>query len=220
MNNPQGGNEPSIDAIAGDIVDRDPSNGTGRPGKKTVATKLRRRPAVWLVALVVIAAVGAVLALTLHSGSPSAGGGKPPHLAGYVCHGAEATVFDNINSDAVSNGASQPGFSTGGKAYCLMYVQTYHWNKGKGRPPGSVGLVRSTGAPLPAYIASLQAQASSSQGVPNVNWSASVPIAKPVIIDGTYSCADSDPSTWSSDSASHGAGFCIVKASLAVPPSK
>jgi len=34
---------------------------------------------------------------------------------------------------------------------------------------------------------------------------------KPVILDGSYTCYDSDPSTWSADKSSGGAGFCIVK---------
>jgi hypothetical protein len=220
MNNPQNADAPSINGIAGDIVDADPSNGARRPGKNTAAAKLAKARFKWIAALVLVLAVGAVLAVTLHSATPAAGG-KTHGFSGYVCHGTQATLFDNINAEAVSNGASRPTFSTHGMAYCLMYIQTYHWNKGAGSPPGSVGLVRLGGpAALPESIASLSAKASSSQGVPNVNWFASVPITKPVILDGTYSCADSDPSTWSSDKASGGAGFCIVYANLAVPPGR
>ena len=221
MSDPQNSTSPSIDAIARDIVDADPSNGTERPGKSAPARSLLKRRSTWALVLVLGIAIGAVLALTLHGGSPAAVSGKTHSFAGYLCHGTEAPLFDNINAEAVSNGGSPPTFSTHGMAYCLMYIQTYHWNKGTGSAPGSIGLVRVSGpAALPKYVASLPAKASSSQHVPNVNWGASISISKPVIIDGTYSCADSDPSTWSQDAASGGSGFCIVYGSLAVPPNK
>jgi hypothetical protein len=219
MSDPHNDTSRSIDEIAGKIIDTDPSNASGRPGKNGRAVALVRRRATWAVVLVLLVAIGAVVTITLRGNTPAA---APTHgLAGYVCHGAQVPIFDNVNAQAVSNGGSAPTFSTHGTPYCLLYIQTYHWNKGKGSPPGSVGLVRLSGpAALPKYIEDLPAQASSSQSVPNVNWSASVPITKAVIVDGTYSCADSDPSTWSSDTASGGAGFCIVDGSLAIPPSK
>jgi hypothetical protein len=209
----------SIDEIAKNIVVNDPSNGKGRPGKGRPRDSILKRPVIWVLALVII---GIVLAVTLRS-SPSGGGhktgkGKTESFTGYVCHGTQITLFSNINSDAVSNGASKPSFSTHGKPYCLMYIQTYHWNKGTGSPPGTVGLVRVSGpAALAKSIASLPAKASDQNGVSNVNWYATVSITKPVILDGTYSCTDSDPATWSSDTASGGAGFCLVYANLAIP---
>ena len=215
MSNPHNGNNPSIDGIARDIVEADPSNASGRPGKNGQASSLLGRRATKVVIFLFVVAIGAVVAILVKGGSPSS---KTHGSANYTCHGTQVRVFDNINAQAVSNGGTPPSFNTEGKAYCLMYIQTYHWNKGKGSRPGTVGLVRVSGpAALPKYIASLPAQASSSQSVPNVNWGTSVPITKRVILDGTYSCADSDPSTWSSDAASGGAGFCIVYGSLAVP---
>jgi hypothetical protein len=220
MSSPHDRTSASIDAIAKNIVDADPSNGTGRPGKNVPATALLKRRGTWMVIVVLVAAIGAVLALTVHGSSPAAGG-KTHGFSGYVCHGTEAPVFDNINAEAVSNGGKPPTFSTHGLAYCLMYIQTYHWNKGTGSAPGRVGLVRVSGpAALPKYISSLAAKASSSQHIPNVNWGASVSITNKVIIDGSYSCVDSNPSTWSQDTASGGSGFCIVYGSLAVAGNK
>lgn len=205
----------SIDAIARDIVDRDPSNGAVRPGKIGSTRSVLRRPKTW-VGLLVLAAIGIGLAVALggHSSPGTARG-----FSSYVCHGTQQTLFDNVNADSVASGGLRPTFSTRGKPYCLMYVQTYHWNKGKGSPPGTVGLVRLSGpVPLPKRIASLAAKASAGQGgVANVNWYASVSITKPVILDGTYSCADSDPATWSANKASGGDGFCIVYGNLAIP---
>ncbi|MGO9582835.1 MAG: hypothetical protein ACLP36_08515 [Acidimicrobiales bacterium] len=223
MSNTQDKGAQPIDEIARHIVDKDPSNGTERPGKSRSTTRVLRKPVTWVAALVVVAAiVGIVLALTLKSGPSVANPGENPIFASYICHGNQITLFSNINADAVSNGGSRPRFSTHGKAYCLMYIQTYHWNKGKGSPPGTVGLVRLKGpGTLPSSIGSLPAKTSpGSNGAANINWFASVSISKPVILDGTYSCADSDPSTWSSNKESGGDGFCLVYAALAIPPAK
>jgi hypothetical protein len=221
MKDPQDRDAKSIDEIAQDIIDADASSSRGRPGKKTAKRRLSKRPGVWVAGLVVIAAiVGVFLALTLKNSS-SPGVSTTRGFSGYVCQGHQFTLFDNINADSVSNGGLLPTFSTAGKAYCLMYIQTYHWNNGAGSSPGRIGLVRVSGpAALPKYISSLKAQASAgSKGVPNVNWFVSVAITKPVILDGTYRCTDSDHSTWSSDKASGNAGFCLVYADLAVPGS-
>jgi PKD repeat protein len=43
-----------------------------------------------------------------------------------------------------------------------------------------------------------------------VNWQVTFSTAKPVVLDGTYSCKDSSPATWSQNQASGGKGFCIV----------
>lgn len=204
-----------IEEIASDIVRRDLGRSSGRPGKNAPVRGFTRARAIVLGVLAALV-IGVVLALTLRGSGPPSGNNKVS-VAGYVCHGNEAALFDNINADAVSNGGSQPTFSTDGKAYCLMYVQTYHWNKGAGSAPGTLGLVRVSGAALPKYVSDLPAKTSpGSNGASNVNWYANVSLTKPVILDGTYSCVDSDPATWSSDSASGGAGFCLVDASLAI----
>jgi len=222
MSNTQDRSPQSIDRIATDIVNNDPSNGKGRPGKNSSTGRFLKHPVIWVIALVI---VGIVLAVTLKSGSSPASGTKPPggktsNFSDYVCHGTQITLFSSVNAEAVSNGATEPTFSTHGKAYCLMYIQTYHWNDGHGSPPGTVGLVRVSGpAALAKNISSLRAKASAgSNGAANINWYASVSISKPVVLDGEYACTDSDPSTWSSNKASAGAGFCLVYADLAIPP--
>lgn len=220
MNNAEDRNGQSIDELARSIVNNDPSNAAGRPGKKGSTGRFFRKPLIWVAGAVLVAAiVGIVLSLG-HGSSP--GGATEHGFVGYVCHGTQLTLFDNVNADAVSNGGSRPTFSTHGNAYCLMYVQTYHWNNGAGSTPGTIGLVRLSGpGAIPSYVASLPAKTSAGEnGAANVNWFASVPITKPVILDGEYSCADSDPSTWSTNKESGGAGFCLVYADLAIPPHK
>lgn len=217
MSDTADGKSQPIEEIAGGIIRRDLARSPGRPGKNAPVRGLTRARAIMLGVLAAVV-VGVVLVLTLRGGGGPSNKGNSGSVAGYVCHGHEATLFDNINAQAVSNGASRPTFSTQGKAYCLMYVQTYHWNKGAGSAPGTIGLVRVNGpGALPSYIGALPAKTTpGSNGVANVNWYANISLAKPVILDGTYSCVDSDPATWSSNSASGGAGFCLVEASLAV----
>jgi hypothetical protein len=124
------------------------------------------------------------------------------------------TVFDNSNGGTVENGGTAPTFNTGGKAYCVVLLQTYHWNGGKGASHGTLGLKRVGGAG-PGGIGSLgpyKASASPGQNnAPNVNWYVYVqpPGAAPQVIDGTYTCEDSGAATWSTASKG-GPGFCMV----------
>lgn len=136
----------------------------------------------------------------------------------WTCSGNQVTVFDNTNGGGVSNGGTQPTFSTHGKPYCLTHVQTYHWNNGSGPTPGKVGLTQKSGpSGLPTVI-SLPAKGSAGQNnAKNVNWYADVPQSPPTVIDGTYACTDSSPSTWSSNPQTGGAGFCQV---LGVPATR
>ena len=130
---------------------------------------------------------------------------SPAHRAA-TCSGAQVKLFDNRNGAGVSNGGKPPSFSTNGKEYCLAQLITYHWNNAKGKAPGTIGLTGSTTAgPFKATGTSGQG------GAPNVNWTVNVSTTtKPVVINGTYTCNDSDPKTWSQNPTSGGKGFCIV----------
>ena len=155
-------------------------------------------------------------ALVLAAWTASAGWSAPAAKGKYQCSGKQKTVFDNTNGLEVDDGATPPTFSTHGKAYCVTYIQTYHWNSGNGAAPGTLGLRRvSVAAALPRELGPFQAKGSSGQGgAANVNWYADVPTTTPEIIDGIYECQDSGESTWSSNKASAaplgGNGFCIV----------
>lgn len=126
----------------------------------------------------------------------------------YKCTGGQVTIFDDSNGFAVANGGKPPSFSTKGVAYCLTALDDYHWDNAKGAVPGTISLVSSTGHKVGPF----KATASSGQGgAPNVNWWVHVPISTtPTVIDGTYSCVDSSPGTWSSNQESKGKGFCTV----------
>lgn len=129
----------------------------------------------------------------------------------YSCSGQIVKIFDNTNANAVVNGGTPPSFTTNG-AYCLTSIGTYHWNSGHGQSPGQLSLSRTSGpAGFPSSVGPFDAQGSAGQGgAPNVNWQANVPTTPtPTVIDGTYTCQDSTPSTWSANTVG-GPGFCIV----------
>ena len=129
------------------------------------------------------------------------------------CQGSATKLFDNSNGGGVLGGGKPPSFSTNGVAYCVMQLITYHWNNGKGAKPGTIGLSSLAGVKsLQGNLAKWAATGSSGQGAAaNVNWTANVStVAKPVVINGVYSCVDSDPATWSQDAQTHGTGFCQV----------
>jgi len=139
-------------------------------------------------------------------------GGPTAHVK-YTCSGGATTVvFDNWNTGGVTGGGTPPTFSTGGQPYCLLEIATYHYNNGAGAPPGTLELTSSSGA-----IGPFTAVGQSATGGPgNIAWIATPPSSSmPVIIDGTYTCRDSDPATWSQDSGSGGNGFCRVYAERA-----
>ena len=167
--------------------------------------------------LVAVAAAGAFAAVARSGGAGSGAGWTctVDHVTNRV------TVFDNSSGGTVENGATAPTFSTNGKAYCVVLVQTYHWNGGNGALPGTLGLKRIGGAG-PDGVGSLgpyKASASSGQNnAPNVNWYvyAQPPGASPQVIDGTYTCEDSGAATWSTTSKG-GPGFCKVYGLPAAP---
>jgi hypothetical protein len=161
------------------------------------------------------------LALAVLLGVVAAGATAGTAVKGkYSCHGNQITLFNNSNVYGVDDGGTPPTFSTHGKAYCLTYIETYHWNDGNGQSPGTVGL-KQMSVPiitLPHELGPYHAKGSSGQGgAPNVNWYADVPQDPPKdILDGRYECVDSGEGTWSSNKQSGGQGFCIV---YAVPAS-
>ena len=134
-----------------------------------------------------------------------------PAPAGYTCTGPQVKLLDTSNVYGVQNGGRPPSFITRGKAYCLVSITTYHWNNGQGKLPGTLGLSGTS------TVGPVKAKSSSGQGgAPNVNWFVNFSTAKPVVINGVYSCNDSDPASWSQNQQSHGTGFCIVYAVSAV----
>jgi hypothetical protein len=131
----------------------------------------------------------------------------------YQCAGGDAVaLFYNANPLDVTGGGTPPTFNTNGKTYCLDQIQTYHWNNGAGAPPGQLWLQGPGGK-----VGPFQAQVSPAQGGVMANWYAYTPHTPWVIINGTYTCMDSDPASWSANKASGGEGFCQVWVREATP---
>jgi hypothetical protein len=131
----------------------------------------------------------------------------------YTCHGAQVSLFTDYNGNATMNGGTPPGFTTHGKAYCLVWIQTYHWNNGKGAKPGTLGLTGSLNNPVGRTgVAPRKATNVPSPGVPDAGWIVNFSTTKnPVVIDGHFACKDSSQATWAQNAKSHGRGFCAIE---------
>jgi hypothetical protein len=163
--------------------------------------------------------IAASFALTGGFVATTALAGDSASTSDWTCSGATVTLLNNTNTGAVANGGGAPTFSTHGQAYCVALIQTYHWNDGDGSPPGTLGLERLGAAKtgFPTSLGPYKALTSSGQNnAPNVNWYVYPPFSSPQLIDGTYTCDDSEPSSWSSNDTSGHHGFCIVRAVPAV----
>ncbi len=169
----------------------------------------------------IVTAAGLLCAASL-SPAVARGASKIAIPRQYKCVGNDITLT-NSNSDGVEDGGTAPTFSTHGRAYCVMQITDYHWNGGLGATPGTVGLTVVGGVGgKGSTIGPLAAVGSAGQGgAPDVNWTANVPQApQPVVINGRYSCVDSDPATWSQNAKSKGQGFCtlVVKRAVKAKP--
>ncbi len=120
--------------------------------------------------------------------------------------GREETVLNNGNVYGVSNGPTSPTRFTTNRPFVVTYIQTYHWNNGRGTSrPGTIALKASNGTTYGPY----QARGTPGQGgVPNANWEIKPNVTIPA---GTYTIIDSDPGTWSQNSQSGGRGFAVLK---------
>jgi hypothetical protein len=135
----------------------------------------------------------------------------------YQCTTDPYTLFDNWNTSAVGNNGKPPTFDTAGKPYCLSSISTYHWNFGNGKMPGTISLTGAEGTlgPWSAVGSVGQATTTYPNGVPNAGWTAA-PGSQFVVINGKYTCNDSDAGSWSQNEVSGGYGFCRVRVETAV----
>ena len=213
---PQGGATPPGPAgpqpTSGGVGSPPPPPAPPRPPRPTGGGGVPRPVIIGIAGLVGLTGIGVGLAVGLGGGGGSSGTPTAAVAAQISCQGNEQKIFDNSNTAGVFNGGTAPSFSTQGQAYCVTRIQTYHWNNALGRHPGSVGLRQLSGpTSSKPNVGPYPAQSSSGQNnAPNVNWFASPGTSQPVVINGTYTCVDSDPTTWSQNQQSGGNGFCIV----------
>ena len=123
---------------------------------------------------------------------------------------ATAGAVDLCNSFNVYGVQNQPSprnmACTFPRPVHVTEIVTYHWNGGRGKPPGTLGLKsNATGRVSGPYAAS---GSSGQGGAPNVNWSSAVNLCLPA---GSYLILDSDWPTWSMNAQSAYRGFVIIR---------
>jgi hypothetical protein len=117
----------------------------------------------------------------------------------------EVELFTNNNVFSVSSGPTQATRFTLDAAVQISSILTYHWNSGRGQPPGPISLVHGDGTRYGPWAA---AGAPGSGGVQNANW-----VARPQVVlkPGTYTVVDSHPDSWAQNAQSNHQGIVVVK---------
>ena len=118
-------------------------------------------------------------------------------------------AFSTMNTLGVQSSPEHAAtFSTDSPLRVLKIV-TYHWNDGRGRRPGTIALRSSSGRIYGPW----DAEGTDGQGdVRNASWEVYPDVVVP---EGTYEVVDSDPRSWSQNTASGGRGMCSVTARYA-----
>ncbi|HEY6249277.1 MAG TPA: hypothetical protein VI685_04915 [Candidatus Angelobacter sp.] len=119
-----------------------------------------------------------------------------------------ADLFNNWNKDAVSNGPTAATTFTLAVPAHVTELVTYHWNNAHGLPASPAVLISIKPAVGPLFGPFTAVGSSGQNGVPNVNWTATVSLDLPA---GTYTVVDSQLPTWSKNAQSGGSGFAVVR---------
>jgi len=113
-------------------------------------------------------------------------------------------IFQNHNIMGVINEPTAPTIFTISENRLIYSIQDYHWNNAHGKIPGEISLENENGdifGPWPAEGSPGQG------GVPDAYWT-SYPDEE--IPAGTYTIIDSDPESWSQNSATGGSGMSRI----------
>ena len=114
------------------------------------------------------------------------------------------TLFKNSNDGGVHNGVKGPASIVLTRPATITYVQTYHWNDGKGVEPGTISIVAADGSALGKW----QATGTDGQGgVKNAYWQVEPNLH---VAAGTYLVDNSSPETRSTNDEMGGIGQTIV----------
>ena len=135
--------------------------------------------------------------VNLTSPCPSGTGQSPSPQKG-------AVIFEISNVGGVMNNPSRPSTFTVQNPYQITLIQNYHWNNGRGAPPGTIALKDQSGRTFGPWRTSGLA----GSGSPNVAWVCNPNITLP---GGTYTVIDSDPGTWAHNGQSGDRGFTRIE---------
>ncbi|MGE3724435.1 MAG: hypothetical protein AB7I41_02720 [Candidatus Sericytochromatia bacterium] len=114
-------------------------------------------------------------------------------------------LYDNGNILAVFNLPTSATQFNLAQASKITFLQTYHWNNAQGSPGGTIGLKDSSGKLYGPWAVSTRP---GQGGVPNAYWFTEPNVVLPA---GTYTVVDSEPATWSQNSANGGQGMTQVR---------
>jgi len=160
--------------------------------------------------IALVAAFGAAAFFSLDRSKPAAEPSSADSLSTELpapsTQGAPADVvfFDSTNRDAVGSEPRQPTIFSITKPYFVTRIYTYHWNGGRGSPPGKISLIDSNMNEHGPW----EARGVASSGVTNASWLVEPSIVLPA---GTYRVIDSDPGTWSQNKKSGERGFAFIQ---------
>lgn len=171
----------------------------------------QRKPIVLGSGIALVVAIAAVVWFSLDRSQPAVrqpavadvGSSRPaaPPAEGPPAH---VVFFNNTNTDPVGSGPRQPTIFSITKPYFVTRIYTYHWNGGRGSPPGQISLIDANHNERGPW----EARGVEGSGVPNASWLVEPNIVLPA---GTYRVIDSNPGTWSQNEKSEGRGFAFIQ---------
>jgi hypothetical protein len=126
-----------------------------------------------------------------------------------------ADLFNNWNTDLVTNGPTTPTVFTIASPAHVTELATYHWNNAHGLPASAAVTISLKGVGGTVFGPFTAVGSAGQGGVPNVNWTATASFDLPA---GTYTVVDSQPTTWSKNVRSGGSGFAAVRGTTGPGP--
>ena len=137
-------------------------------------------------------------------GSAASAAKVPVSVQASPAAAVEEQIFSNNNIDGVGDGPIAATTFRTDRPWLVTYVLTYHYNGGRGKTPGAIGLKNEDGTMYGPW----QTSGSPNQGSQtNLYWECRPNV---VIKSGVYTVIDSDPVSWSWNSQS-GGGITIIK---------
>ena len=113
-------------------------------------------------------------------------------------------IFSNWNTGGVGVGPTVPTTFAIDRPLRVTYVNSYHYNSGRGTKAGTLALRHSDGLLYGPW----RVRGSVASGVPEGLWECEPGV---VLKPGTYTVVDSEPATWSQNGQSGGRGFVEVR---------